>query len=243
MIYQPTIDYINSLPFEASDPKTAKELGFYNGYHLYILVKCPKCLKLRRVKLSETKTKNYTGLCRSCCMRRLAIPIDATILKQMYVNQNCTIRDIARYFNVSSGVISRNLCENKIPIKTPHELLYKGGSINFRGYKLVSLLPTDFYYPMTNHVGYVAEHRLIMAQYLGRCLETWELVHHMGTKYPMGSYDDKHDNRIENLELKIASNHASLHHSFYKDYPTELLSLQNENQRLKNILQEHNILL
>jgi len=54
---------------------------------------------------------------------------------------------------------------------------------------------------MATKQGYILEHRLIMARSQGRCLEPWEVVHHKGTKYPVGSLEDKQDNRDENLEL------------------------------------------
>ncbi len=54
---------------------------------------------------------------------------------------------------------------------------------------------------MATKQGYILEHRLIMARLLGRPLDAWEVVHHKGTKYPLGSLEDKGDNREENLEL------------------------------------------
>ena len=54
---------------------------------------------------------------------------------------------------------------------------------------------------MATKQGYILEHRLIMARMLGRCLEPWEVVHHKGNKYPLGSIEDRQDNREENLEL------------------------------------------
>lgn len=47
------------------------------------------------------------------------------------------------------------------------------------------------------------EHRLVMEEYLGRPLETEEIVHHID--------DDKSHNEIENLELCLRSVHTSYH--------------------------------
>lgn len=79
---------------------------------------------------------------------------------------------------------------------------WKGGRIVCRyGYIHVRVYPSDLYYSMVNNIGYVAEHRLVMARHLGRPLERWEIVHHRHDRFPAGSREDKQDNRIENLEL------------------------------------------
>jgi len=61
------------------------------------------------------------------------------------------------------------------------------------GYVLVTLTPASPYYPMANRQHRVLAHRLVMAIHLGRCLESWEVVHHIN--------GNKGDNRLENLEI------------------------------------------
>lgn len=86
--------------------------------------------------------------------------------------------------------------------KAEGSLAWRGGRTIDHGYILVLLQPDDFFYPMTNHDGYVREHRLVVAKALNRCLLPWEVVHHKGRKYPLGSIENKQDNRYpENLEL------------------------------------------
>ena len=79
---------------------------------------------------------------------------------------------------------------------------WKGGillSDKGKGYKLI-FSPK---HPLTNKMGYVQEHRLIMEKSLGRYLEKNELVHHKNGK--------KQDNRIENLQIITHSQHSALH--------------------------------
>ena len=93
-------------------------------------------------------------------------------------------------------------CANKYNRWGKHNSCWKGGRHKIHhGYVMVYLSPDDFFRPMASKAGYVLEHRLVMAKHLGRCLLPWEVVHHKGTKYPLGSVEDKGDNREENLQL------------------------------------------
>ena len=58
---------------------------------------------------------------------------------------------------------------------------------------------------------YILEHRYIMERHLKRRLKKNEVVHHKGIKYPIGSIENKQDNRIKNLELFKKSKHDSFH--------------------------------
>ena len=76
---------------------------------------------------------------------------------------------------------------------------YKGWHIDGGGYKQIG----------NGRNSYMAEHRIIITNHIGRKLLRSEIVHHINC--------DKSDNRIENLYLcKDASSHSTIHHSLQK---------------------------
>lgn len=119
------------------------------------------------------------------------------------------------------------LCQLEVnrPSQTKGEPVYSlDGRKVSKGYILVRLGKNSFFYPMVDKAGYIREHRLIMAQHLKRCLLSWEVVHHLGTKYPLGSIENRQDNRIENLQIM-------------KDIPHQQITiLENKITRLERAL-------
>lgn len=61
------------------------------------------------------------------------------------------------------------------------------------GYVIMSLPKESPYRCMVDDQGRVREHRVVMAESLGRPLKTWEIVHHLN--------GNRADNKIENLQL------------------------------------------
>lgn len=76
----------------------------------------------------------------------------------------------------------------------PEHPSWRGGRYVKDGYVLVWVDPTDPMASMAWPNGYVPEHRLVMARWLGRPLRSDETVHHRGP--------DKQDNRLEMLQLR-----------------------------------------
>lgn len=104
--------------------------------------------------------------------------------------------------------------------------LWNGGKhLTTEGYIMTTLPQGDFFLPMAQGKRrYVLEHRLVMAQYLKRCLLPWETVHHKN--------GNKQDNRIENLGLFP----YPYKHNGVSQLQKHIKRLEAENRRLRRQL-------
>jgi len=108
------------------------------------------------------------------------------------------------------------LCQS-CAVKGKRNKNWKGGRTRTNeGYVAILLHPESPYFEMAN-IGrkkrlkscYVFEHRLVMAKHLGRCLNSFEIVHHKN-----GIRDD---NRLSNLHLSTKQTHIKEHQMGYRD--------------------------
>lgn len=107
----------------------------------------------------------------------------------------------------------------KRPIGAKH-CMWKGGRyVDQYGYIVVRVMPQSPFYSMAGKNHFLPEHRLKMAEHLGRPLEKEEIVHHLN--------GIKGDNRVSNLAIVSRHNHPSL---------TFMKSLQGRIQELESLL-------
>ncbi len=114
--------------------------------------------------------------------------------RQSYIWAACARCGIERWVTMRYGKAKHPHCQRCKHIG--NKFRWNGGiHLKSGGYWQVRVYPDNPYYIMANHMGYVLQHRLIMAEYLMRPLKQYETVHHKN--------GDKNNNNIANLQLRV----------------------------------------
>lgn len=121
------------------------------------------------------------------------------IIKEMW-NEGRSQHEIINRIRTGHETLNRWLVEiGEIPevrfSKKENHPMWKGGRrLNQHGYIEILLDKDDPFYDMANLVGYILEHRYVMAKHLNEILSNEYSIHHID--------GDKTNNKIDNLELR-----------------------------------------
>lgn len=142
------------------------------------------------------------GATRRLCggQRRLVTAEDVDNIVSLYRDEKFSQAQIAAMLGCGQPVIGRVLQQSAVDVlrqkdnRGARHGAWKGGRVKAGGYILAHVTADDPLAVMRTRMGYVLEHRLVMARSLGRPLAPHETVHHIN-----GQRDD---NRLENLQLR-----------------------------------------
>lgn len=138
--------------------------------------------------------------------------LDPEVLRAMIEVERLTQHEVARRLGVSRCCVGRSckrlglVTQRSGPRSGPGHTGWKGGVRIVKGYR--HLYRPD--HPMATKQGYVAEHRLVMAEALGRLLDSQEVVHHID--------GDPLNNERANLEV-FSTNADHLRHELTGQMP------------------------
>jgi hypothetical protein len=239
----------------------------------YIYLECPVCKNKRWVLLTLAKKSNYEVYCaKSGCLQthraELRYKNDPTYWggigepslgmktwarnigytsNSTYIYDECptckfkiwrTRQQLGRLCGKCSD-IERG---NKYRGKGSHRWI-NGRYIDSRGYVIIRIQPDDPYYKMSKS-GAILEHRYLYAKEIAhRCLESWEVVHHIN--------HDRGDNKLENFGLLTPETHHpyNILQTQVNRFRQEIInlrtinaSLEAENVVLKKQLEESKII-
>lgn len=153
----------------------------------YIFACCPECNEGHWIRLDEYKKKKEI-YCKAC--------------SGIAIGQS----------NMGHTVSAETRCKISEKLRGERSNRWLGGKKRINP-KYIKLSSDHKYSCMAQSGGYVLEHRIVMAEYMGRPLGTQEVVHHRNR--------DTRDNQIENLALlESQSEHVKLHSK--EDYNNEM---------------------
>jgi hypothetical protein len=206
----------------------------------YVPVICGSCGRERMIELNNTTRKTFTGNCSSCVKGEQWQ--DATLANSSVVfwsrrnKQKVPVqcgmcgRERVIHATITRTDTFTGLCRSCVHTG-PLSTTWRGGRVTRNGYIYVKVDHHHPYYEgMATTTGYILEHRLVMAEHLGRALESTEVVHHRN--------GIKTDNRVENLELFVSFHeHGKAMHQRYPHpgYESAERLAQTFLNRLKNL--------
>lgn len=159
-------------------------------------------------------------------------------IRDLYINKSLGCRRISQIVGLSKSAVHDRLVKMGIPRRSFGRSWYRNvRAVGHKwcdkrtGYVYVTVSDGDFFYPMADMNERISEHRLVMAKHLGRCLHSWEIVHHKN--------HIRADNRIENLQLVSVDKHMQL--TILERKITRLENKVSEQDKVIKLLQWNNM--